>query len=72
MFVIGQYRRTPDKALIICNLCNICILTPVHGIEEDWRDHGKLYDNYLNRMYGRYRPRSWLKVPVMDAVKVFE
>lgn len=58
--------------LIFVHLYNIRILTPVHRIEEDWRDHGKLYDNYLNRMYGRYRPRSWLKVAMMDAVKVFE
>jgi len=44
----------------------------MHGINKYWHDHGQLHDSQLQRMYGCHRPRGRLKVPMVDAVKVFE
>lgn len=47
-------------------------LTPVHGINKDGHDHGQLYGDDLKRMYCGHRPRSRLKVPMVETVKMFE
>lgn len=44
----------------------------MHGINKYWHDHGQLHGSQLQRMYGGHRPRGRLKVPMVDAVKVFE
>jgi len=44
----------------------------MNGINKYWHDHGQLHGNQLQRMYGGHRPRGRLKVPMVDAVKVFE
>lgn len=44
----------------------------MHWIHKNRHDHGHLHDSNLYGVYRRHRPRSGLKVSVVDAVKVFE
>lgn len=44
----------------------------MHGINKYWHDHGQLHGSQFQRMYGGHRPRGRLKVPMVDAMKVFE